>query len=103
MTEDAEPTMTSPMRQSRTTSRSSSVETETPVAADADAEARAAGGLAVRRASVGRVDASVALAGARRGRGDVCRSGGAMLRVDVMTPAPSGRGRAALPGPTPDA
>ncbi|HEX4126614.1 MAG TPA: hypothetical protein VHX67_03450 [Acidimicrobiales bacterium] len=43
------------------------------------------------------------VATARRGRGLVCRSGGAMLRVDVIAPTPSGRGRATLLGPTPDA
>ena len=39
----------------------------------------------------------------RRGRGAVCRSVGALLRVDVMPPTPPGRGRATQPGPTPDA
>src|SRR3984957_15012991 len=41
----------------------------------------------------------------RRGRGDACRSGLVvlLLRVNVMAPTPPGRGRAALPGPTPDA
>src|SRR5580704_16244581 len=97
MTDDAEPTMTSPMRQSRTTSRSSSVETESrwlpmrtprPPAAPRCAEERGA---------------TVVALVVRRGRGDVCRWGGAMLRVDVTMPAPSERGRAPQPGPTPDA
>ena len=103
MTEDAEPTMTSPMRQSRTTSRSNSVETETrwlPMRMPSPS-VRAAWRCANERGAVSAV--FVLVAGTRRGRGVVCRSDGAILRVNVTTPPPSGRGRAALPGPTPDA
>src|SRR5580693_9275132 len=100
-TDDAEPTMTSPMRQSRTTSRSSKVETETrrlprrmPMPAP-----RSAARCADERGAV------VAVFVGRRGLGDVCRRVGAARRVEVTVIAPTrpGRGRAALTGPTPDA
>src|ERR1700722_7168675 len=105
-TEEAVPAITSPMRQSNTTSNSSSVETDTrrlpmrmsmPAAvALPPTAARAGWRWAAARGAEVEVEA-------RRGRGGPCRSAGPMLRVVVIPPAAPRRGRAALTGPTPDA
>src|ERR1700729_3363174 len=104
MTEDAEPTITSPITLSSTTSTSSSVETDTRRLPMRMPRPRPSGRAAAPRCAAERaVEAGVLAEVVRRGRGAVCRCVGAMLRVDVMAPTPSGRGRAAQPGPTPDA
>src|ERR1700722_4482546 len=104
MTEDAEPTITSPITLSSTTWTSSSVETDTRRLPMRMPRPRPSARAAAPRCAAERaVEAGVLAEVVRRGRGAVCRCVGAMLRVDVMAPTPSGRGRAAQPGPTPDA